>query len=145
MIGNEKKYPQPKEAAMLRRSLLFIALFTAIVTISLAAGIAQKSDDEGTKLPEGKGRDLVASACTQCHGLELTTSSERTLDEWKSVVNDMVSNGAALQEDEVETISQYLAKNFSPDSKKSKDGDEKKPAKDESAKSKADTKKGKSE
>jgi mono/diheme cytochrome c family protein len=130
---------------MLRRSILVSALFTAIVTISLAAGFAQKSDDEGTNLPEGKGKDLVASVCRQCHGLELTTSSERTLDEWKSVVNDMVSNGAALQEDEVETVSQYLAKNFSPDSKKSKDGEEKKQAKDESATPKADTKKGKSE
>jgi mono/diheme cytochrome c family protein len=130
---------------MLRHSLLFIALFTAIVTISLTAGFAQKSDDEGTKLPEGKGRDLVASVCAQCHGLELTTSGERTLDEWKSVVNDMVSNGAALQEDEVETVSQYLGKNFSPDSKKSKEGEEKKQEKDDSAKSKADTKKGKAE
>ncbi len=130
---------------MLRRPVWFIALFTAIVTISLAAGFAQKSDDEGTKLPEGKGRDLVASVCAQCHGLELTTSSERTLDEWKSVVNDMVSNGAALQEDEAETVSQYLAKNFSPDSKKSKEGEEKKQEKNESAKPKADTKKEKSE
>jgi mono/diheme cytochrome c family protein len=130
---------------MLRRSVWFIALFTAIVTISLAAGFAQKSDDEGPNLPEGKGRDLVASACTQCHGLELTTSSEHTLDEWKSVVNNMVSNGAALKEDEVETISQYLAKNFSPDSKKSKEGEEKKQEKNESAKPKADTKKEKSE
>ena len=126
---------------MLRRSVWFIALFSAIVTVSLTAGFAQKSDNEGTKLPEGKGRDLVASVCGQCHGLELTTSSERTLDEWKSVVNDMVSNGAALQEDEVETVSQYLAKNFSPDSKKSKESEEKKQEKNESAKPKADTKK----
>ena len=130
---------------MLRWSVWFIALFTAIVSVSLAAGFAQKTDDETTKLPEGKGRDLVASVCVQCHGLELTTSSERTLEEWKNVVNDMVSNGAALQEDEVETVSQYLAKNFSPDSKKSKEGEEKKQEKNDSAKPKADTKNGKSE
>jgi hypothetical protein len=145
VAGNDEKYPQRKEATMLRRSVWFIALFTAIVSISVAAGFAQKSDDEGTNLPEGKGRDLVASACVQCHGLELTTSSEHTLDEWKGVVNDMVSKGAALQDDEVATISQYLAKNFSPDSKKSKGGEEKKQEKDDSAKSKADTKKGKAE
>ena len=127
---------------MLRRSFGFIALFSAIVSISLAAGFAQKSDDEGTKLPEGKGKDLVASVCAQCHGLELITSGERTADEWKNVVNDMVSNGAALQEDEVETVSQYLAKNFSPDSKKSKGGEEKKQEKDDSAKPKPDATKG---
>ena len=130
---------------MLRRSVWVIALFSAIVSILLATGFAQKSDDDGTNLPEGKGRDLVASACRQCHGLELITSSERTFDEWKNVVNDMVSNGAALQEDEVETISQYLAKNFSPDSKKSKSGEEQKPDKDDSAKSNADAKRAKAD
>ena len=126
---------------MLRRSVCFIALLTVIVSISLVAAFAQKSDDERSKLPEGKGKDLVATVCVQCHGLELTTSSVRTLEEWKNVVNDMVSNGAALQEDEVETVSQYLGKNFSPDSKKSGESGEKQQDKDDSAKAKSDTKK----
>lgn len=130
---------------MLRRSVGFFALFIAIVSILLAAGFAQSSEDEGSKLPEGKGKDLVASVCVQCHGLELTTSSVRTLDEWKNVVNDMVSNGAALQADEAETVAQYLGKNFGPDSKKSKEGEEKKQDKDDSAKAKSDTNKGKAE
>ena len=96
-----------------------------LILIAVGTGIhaAQGEDD---KLPEGKGKDYVASVCQQCHGLEAITGSRRTLDEWRMVVNDMVSNGAPLQDDEVEIVSEYLAKNFGPE--KSDSGSEKKSA-----------------
>jgi len=77
---------------------------------------AQDKGDKGNDLPEGKGKDKVANVCTQCHGLEAIVNSKRTLQEWRDLVNDMVSNGASLTDEEVELVAQYLAKNFSPSS-----------------------------
>lgn len=65
-------------------------------------------------LPAGKGKEMVASACTACHSSERITASHRTPQEWKDVVDRMVLNGAALKNEDVESVVQYLAKNFSP-------------------------------
>ena len=65
-----------------------------------------------TSLPEGKGKDLVGTACTQCHGLSNLTNSRFSQSEWQTVVMDMVSNGAPLTDGEIETVVQYLAQNF---------------------------------
>src|SRR5581483_5209807 len=98
---------------MLRRTTwMMVILAAAVVAANTAKGQAEDKD----KLPEGKGKDYVASVCTQCHGLE----------EWRIVVNDMVSNGAALDDDEVEIVSQYLAKNFGPEKSEKESGAEKK-------------------
>lgn len=114
---------------MIRRALLMILFLAVLIPLSFQTLSAQdSSDDPAKKLPEGKGKDYVSSVCQQCHGLDLITSSNRTLEEWTSVVNDMVSNGAALEKDEVEIVAQYLAKSFgtgssSDEPKASKAGD----------------------
>ncbi len=100
---------------MLRRAFCVIFLLGAFLAVSLSAFSAQEqAEDKGKSLPEGKGKDYVSTICQQCHGLEAITGSPRSLEDWRNVVNDMVSNGAALQDDEMEIVSQYLAKNFGP-------------------------------
>lgn len=100
---------------MLRRAFCVLFLLGAFLAVSLSAFSAQEQgEDKGKNLPDGKGKDYVSTICQQCHGLEAITGSQRSLEEWRNVVNDMVSNGAAMQEDEVEIVSQYLAKNFGP-------------------------------
>jgi competence protein ComEA len=103
---------------MIRRAFFIISFLAVLLPLSFLAlsAQAQSSEGEGTKLPAGKGKDLFVSACQQCHGLDLTTSSKRNLEEWRNVVNDMVSNGAALEKDEAELVSQYLAKYFGEES-----------------------------
>ena len=66
-------------------------------------------------LPEGEGKGLVETVCTQCHGLRTITSVKYGLAEWRNVVYDMVSEGAPLVDEEVEIVAQYLAKNFGPE------------------------------
>jgi len=101
---------------MSRPPLWRIFFLAAFLTVSLAAFSAQEaSDDPAKALPDGDGKDIVSSTCQQCHGLELTTQARHTLDEWRSEVKDMVANGATLDDDQVEIVSQYLAKNFGPE------------------------------
>ncbi len=85
-------------------AILFLAFFPRL---SLSAQ---------SPLPEGEGKEIVETVCAQCHGLSTVTNARYPLDEWRNVVYDMVSEGAPLLDDEVETVAQYLAKHFGPES-----------------------------
>jgi mono/diheme cytochrome c family protein len=72
-------------------------------------------------LPEGKGKDLLQQICTDCHGLDVITSQRATKDGWASIVDSMVSRGANGTKEQLDTIIDYLAKNFGPDTDKKKE------------------------
>lgn len=65
-------------------------------------------------LPAGNGKDLVAVACTQCHGLKLIVALRDGPVGWKHFVDDMILRGAQLNPQEADTVAQYLARNFGP-------------------------------
>lgn len=65
-----------------------------------------------TALPEGKGKDVVESVCTQCHGLSNITSNRFSKADWQKVIEQMIANGASLTDSEITTVVEYLAQNF---------------------------------
>ncbi|HEY3056366.1 MAG TPA: hypothetical protein VGK31_10605 [Thermoanaerobaculia bacterium] len=71
---------------------------------------------EGEKLekslPPGKGRALVLGACVQCHDLAITVMQRKTLQEWRTSVEQMVRLGSKLNGDEIRVVSRYLASSF---------------------------------
>ncbi|MEO8099160.1 MAG: hypothetical protein ABI811_15760 [Acidobacteriota bacterium] len=85
----------------------FAARFAALsaVLCMLPALYAQE-------LPAGEGKDLVASQCASCHGLEQVTAHRDSKDGWDGVVGYMVSRGMSATNDEVKIIVDYLAKSF---------------------------------
>ena len=58
----------------------------AIAALMIPAAWAQE-------LPDGKGKDLVASYCASCHGLESVTSQKANKEGWETIVNYMISRG----------------------------------------------------
>jgi cytochrome c5 len=81
--------------------------------LSLAAG-SLYAQTAGSALPPGDGKDLLAVACTQCHGLKPIVMLHDGAAGWKTVVEDMIMRGAQLEAQESATVVQYLAKNFGP-------------------------------
>jgi mono/diheme cytochrome c family protein len=65
-------------------------------------------------LPPGEGRDLVASVCSQCHGLNTIMAVRDGPAGWRQFVNYMIMKGAPVREGETEVIIQYLAASFGP-------------------------------
>jgi competence protein ComEA len=65
-----------------------------------------------SKLPDGKGKELVQRECAKCHGLEGVVSARMTKERWGNVVDDMVSRGATGTDQEIDQIIDYLAANF---------------------------------
>jgi mono/diheme cytochrome c family protein len=80
---------------------------TAISTLTIGA-CAQAQE-----LPEGKGKAVVQTACSQCHGLDVIVG-RRSREEWANVVSQMVGNGAQLSDDDYNTVIEYLATNLGP-------------------------------
>ncbi len=67
-----------------------------------------------TQLPAGDGKAIVERACVGCHTLKVVTSKRATPEQWSNLVDQMVSRGADVDDDEVETLVTYLSKNFPP-------------------------------
>jgi competence ComEA-like helix-hairpin-helix protein len=80
-------------------------------TISGAGTMSARAQD----LPEGKGKEIVADVCAQCHGLRQVVDSKLSPEDWKDTVGRMVSNGAPLADEDVQVVIDYLAKNFPPE------------------------------
>jgi cytochrome c5 len=90
-----------------RAALWFIC--TAVVAVAaLAAQQSSSSDDE-------KGKALVESKCTLCHGLDEVRVANLDKPGWKELVESMRTKGADLKDDEVTLIVDYLVKTYSPD------------------------------
>jgi mono/diheme cytochrome c family protein len=86
---------------------------TAIL-FSIVTGLHAQAQSPANVLPAGNGRDLVAVACTQCHGLKLIVALRDGPVGWKHFVDDMILRGAQLNSQEADAVAQYLAKNFGP-------------------------------
>jgi len=56
--------------------------------------------------------ELVKTACSSCHKLDVVTSKQKTKDEWRGVVKTMVDKGAALKPDEAAAVTEYLAAKY---------------------------------
>jgi mono/diheme cytochrome c family protein len=67
-------------------------------------------------LPDGPGKDVVASACTTCHTVDRIVALKQTKEGWRITVRQMEEEGASFNSADVETIVAYLVNNFGPNS-----------------------------
>ena len=63
-------------------------------------------------LPDGPGKDVFASVCSQCHTLDRVLNLKLTKEEWQEKVDRMGAKGASASKEEFTAIVDYLAKNF---------------------------------
>ena len=75
------------------------------------------AQSKGPGLPDGEGKDRVASVCMACHQTrEIVSSSGYTREGWQELMSTMIDlSGSPAVRDE---ISQYLAKHFPPNTKR---------------------------
>ncbi|HEY2646006.1 MAG TPA: cytochrome c, partial [Candidatus Acidoferrales bacterium] len=92
------------------------ALSTDASSVPAATDAAQSAPAPAKKveLPEGDGKAIATENCQACHKLTNLTKAHKSLDEWRDTVNTMIDRGADIPADKIETLVQYLAKNFGP-------------------------------
>jgi cytochrome c5 len=91
------------------RSAIWVLLAVATCVSAVAAGAAQQKPDN---LPSGDGRKIVEATCASCHGLEIVTSKRYSKERWRSVVEEMIAQGAPLTKAEAARVVDYLARHF---------------------------------
>jgi cytochrome c5 len=90
---------------------LFRAGALAALLVAVATPLRAQTT---TALPQGEGRELVATACSQCHSLSVIMAGRDGPVGWKRHVYNMVLRGAQLTPREADTVIQYLVTNFGP-------------------------------
>lgn len=91
-----------------------------LVVVMSAHAFAQATPPApaGNALPDGPGKPIVERACVGCHSLKVIVSKKASRDDWSKVVNEMVTRGADLSDDEIDKVVEYLSTNFKPDNAK---------------------------
>jgi mono/diheme cytochrome c family protein len=90
-----------------------LMLAGAVAALVLGAATPLHAQTAGA-LPPGEGRELVATACTQCHTLSVITAGRDGPVGWKKHVYNMVLRGTQLTPREADTVIGYLITNFGP-------------------------------
>jgi len=95
----------------------------AIVTIGIAwfrpsAAQTNINTADDYPWPDGPGKAIIKKSCLSCHAANVIVKKPgRTQDQWADVLSTMAGRGAIISDDDAETLIQYLATNFGPDSK----------------------------
>lgn len=117
---------QPRIAATPRTSLLGVLIHGAHAIPATARPAATQDAGQTApppapapapkpvELPEGDGKPIATEYCQVCHKLTNLTKAHKNLDDWKDTIHTMIDRGADIPDDKIDTLAQYLAKNFGP-------------------------------
>lgn len=111
MIANAIPTARGSGRALLKPGHMAGLLFGMLLYLSGSA-LAQERREQ--PLPDGDGKELVAFACSQCHGLRETQILRDGEKGWEEVVNRMVLYGAQLSPSEADRVTHYLATELGP-------------------------------
>jgi hypothetical protein len=90
-----------------------VALAVTMALAITALAQTKRPDPSIAKLPPGAGRDAVIEFCAgACHPVDRIVNARKTPAEWKKTVLQMVSNGAQLFPEDIDTVTNYLVVNF---------------------------------
>ena len=95
--------------------------FLWIVLAFLLAGALGAQTQQSSSNDDDKGKSLVQSKCTKCHGLEEVETAYLDKASWKETIEFMRTKGAELKDDEATIIVNYLVKTYSSSSSGSDD------------------------
>jgi cytochrome c5 len=91
-----------------------LSLLGAFAMLSAAQPV--HAQNAAANLPAGDGRDILATTCTQCHGLNTIMVIRDGAGGWRAFIDYMIMKGAQLTEPETDTLVRYMAANFGPNS-----------------------------
>ncbi len=89
-------------------SLLILVLLTGV----LLAACGSSTASSGSVASALDGPTLLQQRCTQCHDISQISMLHGTPDQWKSLVDAMISRGAHLNSQEEQTLVNYLSQSY---------------------------------
>jgi competence ComEA-like helix-hairpin-helix protein len=100
-------------------SLVFLTICVpAIEAVPARSQAAPKNQEYDRQLlaglPDGDGKTLLATGCTNCHSLSQVAAGRKNAKALTHTVEDMISRGSPVDPEQVGTLAKYLAANFGP-------------------------------
>ncbi len=86
---------------------LFLLALTVAVLCSIPPARGQTP-----KLPDGPGKEAIVTYCSGCHGLNRVANSGYPQAYWHTAVRMMLNFGVPIPPDQINLVTDYLAKNF---------------------------------
>ncbi len=83
------------------RFLTFICAVAVVLFFSLSMDLRADS--------QGSGEEIVSQRCSVCHGLSRVQEADKSLEEWEDTVQQMISFGARVSDEEKQIVVKYLA------------------------------------
>jgi cytochrome c5 len=65
-------------------------------------------------VPDGPGKEILLTVCTQCHDLRRIRRQGRSAEGWLEILDAMLNEGAPLSDQDLPVLLRYLARNFKP-------------------------------
>jgi competence ComEA-like helix-hairpin-helix protein len=95
-------------------ALLLAAVLAQVPAAPVPAhDVRPLTPEESAVLPEGEGRDAVATLCVPCHGILHAIALPKTAAGWAATVDDMRTNrGAQGTDEQADAVKAYLSKFF---------------------------------
>jgi competence ComEA-like helix-hairpin-helix protein len=88
---------------------------TRLIKVALAGFIwATFGAIAWAQLPDGPGRDVTVQLCGNCHDVEVVRQYHQEKSAWTDTISQMVEKGLVATDDQLNTILEYLVKNFGP-------------------------------
>jgi mono/diheme cytochrome c family protein len=85
---------------------------------SVATAFLPKTPVQISLLPPGPGREITTRVCSGCHSPGLAAKEQLSPQQWHDLVRLMAAQGAVATDDELNQITDYLAKSFPNQNKK---------------------------
>src|SRR5947207_1755752 len=79
------------------KKLFFLLMLAAVLSVAgLIQGLGQGQGGRGEQLnlPDGPGKDILQSACTECHNLQMASGTGYNREEWGLTLERMITAGA---------------------------------------------------
>ena len=89
-------------------------LFAALLLASLLSASGEATPREPAQPGAAKAKQLFLDVCTSCHDLKRVRDQRWSREEWQGLIKGMISEGAAVTDEEFASIANYLAENFGP-------------------------------
>jgi cytochrome c5 len=93
------------------RTALAATIFFGVVVLGFHADAASQRADTPA-LPDGRGKEQVATLCVGCHDLNMAVNKRATPTEWRETVAKMIDRGAKITSDEAAVIVAYLGEHY---------------------------------
>lgn len=107
-------YPGVAEDASMKELIRPFLSAAAVAAVLVAAAAPLRAQSPANPLPPGDGRDIVAVACSQCHGLNVLAQLREGAPAWRFQVYDMILRGAQVTPKDIDPVVNYLAASFGP-------------------------------